>query len=148
MRSRIAWLSALLLAPCAFAQDLVVFDDVERNGFNPGFSYGGGADFAHATTVHSGTTSIAFTGNATFNAVAFARPGLPDLTVAQFPTLRFFVHGGATGGQQLRLFVQRDSEAVSTEIASGELDAYIAGGSIVAGAWREVRVPLATFGVD
>src|SRR5687767_10738298 len=101
MRTMIAWLSALLFAPCALAQDLVVFDDAARNGFNPGFSYGGGADFSHATTVHAGTTSIAFTGNNTFNAVAFARVGVADLTTAQYPTLRFFVHGGTAGGQQL-----------------------------------------------
>ena len=143
MRSRIAWLSALLLAPCAFAQDLVVYDDAGRNGFNPGFSYGGGTDISHATTVHSGAASIAFTGNATFNAVAFARQGLPDLTTAQYPTLRFFVHGGTTGGQQLRLYFGRD-ETTSPAIAEGELDPYIEGGAIAANAWRAARSPRAT----
>lgn len=128
-------------------QNFVVFDDAARNGFDPAFSFGGGADFTHATTVYAGTTSIAYTGNASFNAVAFARAGPPDLLTSQYHTLRFFVHGGTAGGQQLRLYVKRDAETGDTLIVEGELDRYIDGGAIVAGQWREVRVPLAAFGV-
>ncbi|HET9482684.1 MAG TPA: Calx-beta domain-containing protein [Xanthomonadales bacterium] len=148
MRRGLLGLVLAVAAQGAAAQDLVVFDDAARNGFDPGFSYNGGTDLGHTTTVHTGTTSIAFTGNDTFNAVAFARTGVADLTTAQYPTLRFFVHGGTTGGQQLRLFIQRDSETASTVVAQGELDAYIAGGSVAANAWREVTVPLAAFGVS
>jgi hypothetical protein len=50
------------------------------------------------------------------------------------------VHGGASGGQQLRIYLQLDGDIV----ADAELDSYISGGGIVPGAWREVTVPLAT----
>lgn len=140
-----SWIATALLgfavAP-AVAQDLVVYDDVLRNSFQ-NYSYGGGSDFAHGTVVRTGAQSVAFTPN-NFNAASFARPGVPDLTTAQYPMLRFYVHGGASGGQALRIFVQRSSEATSMELANAPLAPYVSGGAIAANQWREVVVPLGT----
>ena len=131
----------------AAGQNLVVYDDAQRNGFDGGFSYGGGVDLENAVPVQAGDRSIALSGN-DFNALALARVGVADLTTGEYSTLRFFVHGGTVGGQQLRLFIQRESETTSVVVAEGELDAYIDGGAMVAGEWRQVIVPLAQFGVD
>jgi hypothetical protein len=135
---------ALLAAAApAAAQDLAVYTDGLQNGFQ-NFSFGGGSDFANPDPTHGGNASISFTGNDTFNAVSFARPGAP-LTTASFPRLRFFVRGGAPGGQQLRVILQviPQPNDPSVEVASGELDAYIQGGVIQADAWTEVVVRFA-----
>ncbi len=128
----------VLAASAAQAQTLTIYDEAMQNSFDgPGYSYGGGSDFASTAQAHGGTHSISFVGN-NFNAVSFARPA-PDVSSATYPILRFWVHGGATGGQLLRLYVQLDN-AVLTSV---DLESYVAGGSIAAGVWREVTVPLA-----
>ena len=119
----------------AEAQTLTIYDEALQNSFED-FSYGGGGDFASTAEAHDGTNSVSFIGNS-FNALSFARPA-PDVSSATYPVLRFWVHGGATGNQQLRLYLQLD-EAI---VANVELDAYIQSGSIGAGVWREVTVPL------
>jgi hypothetical protein len=124
------------LATAASAQPLALYRDALENGWQ-NFSYGGGSDFANAAPTQAGSASIAFTGN-NFNAVSFALDS-SSVSTASYPTLRFFVHGGTAGAQQLRLFVQRNN-AIVGEV---EIDAFIAGGSIAAGQWREVTIPLA-----
>src|SRR5690606_41824465 len=56
-----------------------------------------------------------------------------------YPALHFWVHGGAAGGQQLRVIVQHDDAVV----ADAELDDLIQGGAIAAGEWREIGVMFA-----
>jgi hypothetical protein len=135
MRLALAALFLTLVSPGLRAQDLIVYDDALQNGFQD-VSFGGGSDFASTVQAHTGTKSIAFVGN-NFNAVSFFQDPT-NYTTAQYPTLHFWVHGGAAGGQQLRIYLQLDDVIV----AQAELDSYIAGGAIVAGAWREVTVPL------
>lgn len=135
------WMCVLLLVlGPARAADLAIYDEALRNGFQD-FSYGGGSTFGSTDQAHSGSVSIRFaggSGGSAFNALSFFVD--PDLTTATYPTLRFWVHGGASGGQQLYFFLQHDNQIV----AQAQLDPYIAGGSIAAGSWREVVVPLTT----
>lgn len=120
------------------AQTLTIYDEAMQNSFDgPGYSYGGGSNFASTAEAHAGTYSISFIGN-NYNAVSFARPA-PDVSSAAYPVLRFWVHGGATGNQQLRLYLQLNDAIV----ANVELESYVDGGSIGAGVWREVTIPLA-----
>src|SRR5882672_756231 len=125
----------LFTAAPAQAQNLTVYDDALQNGFLD-YSYGGGTDFASTAQMHSGTKSISFVGD-NFNAASVARP-LQPMNVAQYPVIHFWVHGGASGGQHLRIYV-----ALTTNGAGDKnwvLDPYISGGSIAAGVWREVTV--------
>lgn len=129
----------LFIATAAQAQDLTVYDDALQNSFQD-YSYGGvPSDFNFSSTaqVHGGTYSIAFIGNS-FNALSFARPS-GALTTAAYPVLRFWIHGGAAGNQQLVITLQLGVNIVK----SAELDTYIAGGAAAAGAWREVTVTFA-----
>jgi hypothetical protein len=129
------------LAGPAAAQSVVVYSDSLQNGFQ-NFSFGAPApDFANATPTQAGAASIAFSGN-NFNAIGLANVGT-DYNTASNPVVRLFVHGGASGGQQLRIFVQTtDAGGNSTPLANAELDSYISGGALVAGQWREVLVNL------
>ncbi len=136
--------TCLLLLGLSFgvsAQNLTVYDDALRNGFVGGYSYGDGTDLAHATTTYNGSTrSIAFTGNASTNAVAFPHETV-NFTTVEYSGVRFYVHGGAAGGQQLRFQVYNDLGGVP--LANVELDTYIAGGAIAANEWRLVEVRFA-----
>lgn len=138
------WPVGLLLLCFGFAssaQDLVVYDDALRNGFVGNYSYGGGTDLNHATTTYNGSTrSIAFIGNA-FNAVAFPHETV-NFNTADYSGVRFYVHGGATGGQQLRFQVFNDLGGAP--LANVELDTYISGGAIAANEWRLVEVRFAS----
>src|SRR5450432_1110162 len=120
----------------AAGQDLTVYDDALRNNFLD-FSFGGVAgdiDFASTAQVHGGTKSISMIGDS-FNAVSFARPG-QSVTTSTYPTIHFWVHGGAAGGQKLRIYLELNGAGV----ANAPLDSYISGGALMAGAWREVTV--------
>lgn len=133
-------LLALLCVGAAPAQNLVVYDDALRNDFLPGYSYGGGTNLDNAAPTYNGSArSIAFTGNSS-NAVAFANEAR-SFDTAQYTGLRFFVHGGASGGQQLRLHIY--SGLGGAPVRNVELDSYISGGAIVAGQWRQVEVSFA-----
>ncbi|MBL8300697.1 MAG: hypothetical protein JNN30_20345 [Rhodanobacteraceae bacterium] len=134
------WVNLLLLlvSGAAGAADLVVYDEALQNGFQ-NYSYGGGSTFGSNEQAHSGSVSIRFVGGggaSAYNAISFFVD--PDLSTSQYPLLRFWVHGGVSGGQQLYLFLQRNGAIV----AQAELDTYIAGGAVAAGTWREVVVPL------
>lgn len=135
-------LGALALCHGAtFAQSVPVYSDSLQSGFQD-FSFGNPAPvFNNAAPTQTGVASIAFTGN-NFNAIGLANVGT-DYNTATHPTIRFYVHGGAVGGQQLRIYLQTtDGLGNSTPVANAELDSYISGAAIAAGEWREVLVAI------
>lgn len=128
--------------PAAVAQSLVVYNDALQNGFAD-WSYGGGSNLVNTTPVHGGTHSVALAGN-NFNAFSFTHePGL--LSTVDYPVLHFWIHGGSSGGQTLKLIVQNNCSAPGnpcTTVAQASLNGFIAGGAVGAGTWREVTVPI------
>ena len=130
---------AMLVAGGVPAQDLVVYDDDVRNGFIDD-SYGGGSDFEHATTVRTGAASIAFTPN-NFNAVAFTHP-TQSFAQSQYVGARLWIHGGASGGQDLTVNVYAGTGGMA--IAGGALASYVAGGAIGANEWRLAEIRFAS----
>ena len=127
----------------AEAQDVAIYTDGLLNNFQ-NFSFGGDSVFNNPAPFHDGAPSIAFTGNNNFggNAVSFAHPSGTFMSSSYF-AISFYVHGGATGGQKLKLLLQTNSSTVSTPVLSAEvaLDPYIVGGSIPANAWTQIQVP-------
>lgn len=145
MRMRVlgVLLGVLAAAPC-FGQSLVVYDDALQNDW-ANYSYGGGSDFAHATTTYSSTAAaIALTPN-NFNAIALANENAGRVfSPATVAGLRFYIHGGAAGGQQLRLHIYAGTGGVPA--IDLDLDALIPGG-IEANSWREVTLFFADAGI-
>lgn len=134
MRSSIFIVLALAVAAAAQAQTLTVYDDTLQNSFQ-NYSYSGGSNFANTTPTHTGANSISFVGN-NFNAVAFFHAA--PISVATYPILRFWVHGGTAGNQPLRLYVS----VTGGSSQNVPLNSYIAGGALAAGAWREATIDL------
>jgi sugar lactone lactonase YvrE len=136
----VAFVSTLGFSSLSSAADRVVYSDVLGGGFGDySFANGGSIDLANTTPVHAGSNSIAFTG-LNFGAVsAFYTRGL--LSSSQYPTLRLWVNGGASGGQALRVFLSDTIGVTSTNAALG---GFIAGGIPVANTWLLVDIPLTT----
>lgn len=141
---RWAWFFALaLLAASVQAQTLTIYDDALANGFDgPNYSFGGGFDFNSAVQHHTGAKSISILGQ-NFNALSFEHvPGginIISLHTADTPILRFWVNGGTASGQQFHISLQSNGAPVGSAAA---LDAYINGGSIGLGVWRDVTIDL------
>jgi len=118
------------------AADLVVYDDALQNPFQD-WSYPSACVCANGAPTHNGSAfSIAFTGDSSYNAVSFEHPA--NFAAGAYSGLRFFVNGGAAGGQQLAL------------------NLYVNDGTAVAGpivlpaapqnAWAEIDVSFSSFG--
>ncbi|MEO6326590.1 MAG: hypothetical protein ABIT01_10365 [Thermoanaerobaculia bacterium] len=140
--NRFVSLGVLALSLCAGlarAQDVVVYTEALQPGFED-YSYSNNAgdlDFVSTTQAHTGTKSIAFRGNTSFNALSIHSTSV--YTTAQYPTIHFWIHGGTTGGQQLQIALENGGAGL---VASGSLNSYISGSSIAANSWREVTVAI------
>lgn len=125
----------LLATVGARAQDLAVYTDSLQNGFED-YSYGGGSNLANTTPTRNGSAhSIAFTGNASYNAVAFHHA--PAFAAGAYSGLRLFVHGGAAGGQRLALILYRPDDSTTTPYLLPPA---------TANAWTQIDVSFAAIG--
>lgn len=87
--------------------------------------------------VYSGSKSLALTMDGWGAFRPRKRSGFVD--ASQYTDLTFYIHGGAEGGQILDVFASDDS---TTPYINLSLNDYIEGGTITAGEWKKVRIPL------
>jgi hypothetical protein len=87
-------------------------------------------DYANTNPVHSGTASIAVTFIDGWDALQLGYHGA-YLDVSDYDTLRFWIHGGASGGQQVTFHIGSSFEQVITPTA---------------GEWTEVDISLLPLG--
>ena len=85
------------------------------------------------TTVHTGSTAIAVTADA-FEALYLQHPALPT---GAYESLKFWINGGAIGGQTLNVVALRSG--------AGQPAVHI--GPLTADTWQEVVIPLAQLGI-
>jgi len=90
-------------------------------------------DLQATTPVHSGSRSIAVT----YSAWQGLYLHYPELSTVGFTYLRFFIHGGSAGGQQLDVY------ATHMVDGSDENGPSVAVSPPTANAWSEVRIALA-----
>lgn len=137
--SRVTLVLAVMVAAGAVgAADLVVYDDALGAGFED-WSWAT-HDLASSAPVHSGSFAVSFEPDG-WAALYFHAQG--TLEAADYEACRFWLHGGTSGGQELRLRLWLGNAGVG-DIA---LDAYLPGGILPAGSWVEVTVPLADLGL-
>ncbi|MEO8670706.1 MAG: hypothetical protein ABI411_05275 [Tahibacter sp.] len=128
------WGFALIAAcgACASAvADLSIYDEALLNGFS-NTSWGGNENLANTGLAHGGTHSIRFLPT-NWDGLRFAHNGA--LNTSAYRGLVFWVHGGVSGGQQLRLFVANGS----TTLAQADI-ASILGAPVAANVWTRVEV--------
>ncbi len=122
----------LFLSAQVHAQDAVIYDDALRGSWQD-FSFGGVTNFAATNPVQAGNRAISHLGS-NFSAVSFSN--VATFSTLNFPRLRFYLHGGASGGQQYSIALQLGA----TLVANQSLNSYIQGGAIAANEWRLVDV--------
>jgi alpha-N-arabinofuranosidase len=108
-----------------------IYGDALVNGWN-NWSWAS-VNTASTTTVHTGGSAIAVTADA-FEALYLQHAALPT---DAYESLKFWIHGGATGGQTLNVIALRNDvgqPAVSI-------------GPLPAGTWQEFVIPLAQLGI-
>ncbi|UXI68740.1 hypothetical protein [Tahibacter amnicola] len=137
-----AVVSLLLIATAttAAAADLVIYDDSTKNGFDQTCTWSPDVDFASTATVHSGDYAIRFTPSY-FGGLSWCAPA-GGISTEIYRALRFWIHGGSSGGQVIRLtFLNGEPpEEVASVLVSD-----LIGGPIPADMWTEVT---ASFDVD
>lgn len=130
---------ALLLLPIGStaADELVIYDDVLRNGFAnlswPGPQPHPDQNFQADFHQHAGTHAIFYKAHS-WNGLSMGRLGNAWHT-GEYPELRFWIRGDG-GGERLTLNLQNAGGLIGSQ----PLDAFVAGGTVVAGEYREVVV--------
>ena len=124
--------NGLARPPRALAAPQAIYDDALAQGWSD-WSWAE-VDLQAASPAHSGTASIGVTYTGGWQGLYLHHPGL---STAGFTHVRFFLHGGQSGGQQIQLYAT---------YFKGDLD--VDGPPVAlppppAGAWLEVQVPLA-----
>ena len=122
-----------LLSPFALRADQIVYDDALENGWqNWGWAL---LNYANTSPVHSGSKSISVTiTNSTSQAIYIAHSAF-DATL--FTNLTFWINGGPTGGQQLKV----QGHAYGNPQGVTNLP------TLAAGTWQQFTIPLTVLGI-
>ena len=123
-----------LLTPLALHADQIVYDDALENGWQ---DWGWASiNYNNTSPVHSGFKSVSVTiTNSTSQAIYIAHSAF-DATL--FTNLTFWINGGATGGQQLKV----QGHAYGNPQGVFNLP------SLAANIWQQYTIPLATLGIS
>jgi hypothetical protein len=110
---------------------MAIYQDSLVNGWN-NWSWAS-VNTASTATVHTGSSAIAVTADA-FEAMYLQHAALPT---EAYESLKFWINGGATGGQTLNVVALRNDVAQPA----------VTIGPLPAGTWQEVVIPLAQLGI-
>lgn len=124
----------LLLAAPSQAAPQVIYDEALTAGWVD-WSWAS-VDLEATTPVHGGTQSIAVTYTGGWQGLYLHHSGQSTLG---FTKLRFFAHGGSTGGQQFQVYAERASD-------SGSHGPEVQVAPLAANTWTEIQIPLANLG--
>jgi Glycoside hydrolase family 44 len=132
------WLCCLLLAATDLSAQVPALD-LYADALHPAFqnwSWANAADYSLANTapVQAGSASIRFLPRS-WGGLLFADVS-NSYDAANYQSLTFWIHGGSSGGQNLRLALL-DGEAALAEV---DVATYASGG-IVAATWHQVTIP-------
>jgi len=132
MRFRCLLLLLLLPLP-GLAQNLVWYADAPRAGLQD-WSWTT-HNLANTSPVHAGTNSISMEPDNWGGMYLVNQAEKHRFT--DYQSLTLWVHGGSTGGQQVRLYLTYSG----LNVAALDLNDYISGGNVLANQWRQVTVP-------
>ena len=132
----LALMLALLLTPTTgwtplfSAADSPIYSDALAAGWQD-WSWDTTRNAANTQPVHSGNHSYAVDHTAAWG--GFYLRAEPAINTTGFTHLRFWLNGGATGGQQIRILLNEDETKIKLVTAT-------------ANTWMQVDLPLADFG--
>ena len=115
------------------AVDMAIYTDSLQNSWSD-WSWSCTRDFANGSVVHSGTNSVAVTITNAWGAVSLHHG---DINSSSYSNLTFWINGGPSGGQKLRIYA---------ELSSGQKPA-VAMTILAANTWQQMTFSLVTLGV-
>ena len=124
-----------LWGSAAIAADLTVYGDSLAAGWE-NWSWSTTLGLVNTSPAYSGTRSIAVTYSGAWGG-AFLATGTA-IPSGSFDTLQFWIHGGASGGQQVRVLLADGSHSLLTD--------YAVAVPVSAGVWTQVKIPLTDLG--
>jgi alpha-N-arabinofuranosidase len=110
---------------------MAIYQEALVNGWN-NWSWAS-VNTGSTANVHTGASAIAVTADA-FEALYLQHAAMPT---DAFESLKFWIHGGATGGQTLNVV------ALKSDVAQPSVQI----GPLAAGTWQEFVIPLAQLGI-
>ena len=110
---------------------MAIYQEALVNGWN-NWSWAS-VNTGSTANVHTGSSAIAVTADA-FEALYLQHAAMPT---DAFESLKFWIHGGATGGQTLNVV------ALKSDVAQPSVQI----GPLAAGTWQEFVIPLAQLGI-
>ncbi len=111
----------------------LIYSDSLQNGWAD-WSWNSTVNFGQSSPVHGGSSSLAVTLNAAWAALYLEHA---DMNAGAFASLSFWVNGGSSGGQQLKV----SGLAGGTEQGSTNLP------PLAANSWKQYVIPLSALGV-
>jgi hypothetical protein len=121
-------LMAFFPAPRAPKADIPIYTDALDAEWQD-WSWNITADYGNSSPVHGGTASLAVTFTQGWDGLQFGYHNA-DLDVSVYDTLRFYIHGGASGGQQVTVHIDSIDQVITP----------------AAGAWTQVDISLLPLG--
>jgi hypothetical protein len=133
--SLFAFLASAMIWRVNAQNDLVVYADASlQNGWQD-WSWGSAREYASSTvTPHSGSSCLAVTITGSWGAVSLWHN---DIDTSSYTNLIFWIHGGAAGGQRLRIYAELGSTAQPA------VDLPV----LTANTWQQISLSMAALGV-
>lgn len=135
-RRRTAFASLLLAFSALHAgaqTNHAIYTDALQNSWD-NWSWSSTLDFNHTSPVHSGTKSIAVTMTAGWAGFSLHHA---EMNTSPYESLAFWIHGGTSGGQKLRVNAELSGVGQTTITLS----------PLTANAWQQITLSLAALGV-
>ena len=130
------WLSLLLVAGMSFQAaaftDMPIYTDSLQNSWED-WSWSSTRDFNSSVTVHSGSKSISVTMTGGWAALSLHHN---NLDTSSYTNLSFWINGGSSGGQQLRVYAETTSAQPGVDLPP-----------LVASTWQQINLSLASLSV-
>ncbi|MBN2531974.1 MAG: carbohydrate-binding protein [Spirochaetales bacterium] len=143
------WFKFLDTAPTATptpapTPDPRIYDDGLVNNWDD-WSWDCTRNFNCMYPVYDGNYSLSALYNLGYAALYFHNAA-GDIQLSYYTSLTFYIHGGMTGGQSLRVSFRNNFDVQVGDVLL--VDDYLAGGSVSPNTWEEVQIPLADFGIS
>src|SRR5579871_6185397 len=135
---QVCGLAVALTLPRIARADQIVFDDALESGWQNWCC--ATLNYANTSPVHSGSASISVTIAPGYQGIQIWHP---DMDSTPYASLTFWINGGSSGGQKLRVYGMLDAGGVQNQ---GQSASYSLP-TLSANNWQQITIPLSTLGV-
>lgn len=121
---------------------ITIYDDNLATGWLL-WSCGSTVILNNTSPVQSGSNSMSVTFNDPYSDLCLHHT-MPGQSLTGMTTLQFYINGGSTGNQQIKVYADDSSGASLPHVS---LNQYLQGGAVAANSWQFVSIPLSALGL-